>query len=193
MRQITPPPTAPAYESPMFQGGIPMKKIGDRNKEANAFPIQNAPTAPLAADLEQYMDPMPPAAPATTAPVSTPTDITNGESTDPLSFYQDGFDFNALFKLEPTPADVINGSTQAKAAQSIEIPSNGSLTNAPAAPVTQQAAKPATTGKATAAPATGKTAAPATATASGNSVGSFTNGTKPVEQQATVPTETPKP
>jgi hypothetical protein len=171
----------------MFQGGIPMKKIGDRNKEASAFPIEKTPIPAI--DLEKYMDPMPPA-----APVSTPSDITNGESVDPLSLNQAGFDFNALFQIEPNPVDFLKNA-QANGMQTIEVPANGAtFTVAPAPTAPQTAAKPATTGKATTAPTNGKTTAPTSTASTGNHVGSFTNGAKPAEQQqATVPTETPKP
>lgn len=193
MQKITPPATPPDYSRPVFQYGVPMKKLDHPNQQAAVFELQPTPGTPATDPLEQYMVPE---APAT----SGPSDITDGETVDPLSLNQPGFDFNALFKLEPAPFSVLQDAAQAKSSQSIVLPNNDT-TASPVAPAPgagqQAAAKPAAAGNA-AAPkgktaATGGTAT-AAAPASSNTVGSFTNNTKPAEpQQATVPTETPKP
>lgn len=184
MLKITPPSPTPAYKPPFGQGGIPMEKLEHPNQQAGVGNF--LPTAP-GGDLEQYLDPMmPPAAPS--------DELTDGEPAEPISSTAP-YDFNALFKLEPSPFPSIADKPVASKAGQFVLPNNPVAT--PVASGTQQAqSKPVEAAKAVEAASKG-TKAPATAaktTPASTGVGSFTNGEKPAEQQqATVPTETPKP
>ncbi|MBY0308822.1 MAG: hypothetical protein K2Q09_08780, partial [Phycisphaerales bacterium] len=182
MLQIAPPPTPPAYEPPMFQGGVPLTPLTDRNKQAGAFPVQPSPLTPSTDPLEQYMDPMP-----ATPPTSRPGELTNGETVDPLSMNQPGFDFNALFQLEQPPFDALQGA-QSVQGRSLGVSPAGTWTPvalAPVAPGSRQASVK---------PAAGKTTAPLAKAGTTDTASSSSDGAKPTQtQQATVPTDTPKP
>ncbi|HYD00963.1 MAG TPA: hypothetical protein VEB22_07020 [Phycisphaerales bacterium] len=189
MLKITPPVPAPEYKSPLFQGGVPMQRIERPNEQAGAQP------AGLGGDpLEQYMEPM--IQPAPEAPV-TPGELTNGEPMEPISS-NTPFDVNALFTLEPSlfPAfsPAPEATLQASAfAEPIVIPNlEIKIAPAPASPAQVAAgpadvkAEPAKDAKAPATIETAKATDSKPAPAAGE-----TKAAEP--QQATVPTETPKP
>ena len=196
LQKINPPVPAPAYEPPLFQGGIPMKSVGNGKAQSGAFKIAPAPTAPGGESLEQYMVPMDEAAPAL-----NPSEFSNGENAGPVSNALP-FDMDALFQIEPVPFTVNQGVQQTAKVDPIVVPHSVEavkIVPAPAQPEQVQAkAVEAPKAPATKAPSAAEIAAakglPSQSTAGTSAVGSYTGSTKPSEpQQATVPTETPKP
>jgi type IV pilus assembly protein PilQ len=186
MLKINPPSPTPGYKSPLFQGNVPMKHLDHPVQQAGVYEVQPARIGGESADpLEKYMDPVAPASPATPPVDTTPGELTNGESLEPLSSSLP-FDLNALFQFEPNPfvpPMSLTAPAQTAAAQPIVLPNKDATTTPAPAAVAQgktDVKAPAATGKTD----TAKAATPAPA----SGVGSFTN--KPVEpQQATVPTK----
>jgi hypothetical protein len=194
LQKINPPVPAPEYKSPMFQGGIPMKKVGPGGVQSNSFNVQ--PGTP-GVDIEQYMDPV-------VEPAPTSGEISNGEPAEPLSSKLP-FDIDALFSLEPSPFNASFGDTQTAKADPIVLPNQAETANAATAGGQAQQAQVKPIVPASQVPADVKAKLPSAAevaaakslpaqNATGSTVSSVTNNATPAEsQQATVPTETPKP
>lgn len=196
LQKINPPVPAPAYESPMFQGGIPMKKVGPGGVQSNSFNVQPSPGTP-GVDIEQFMVPEVEVAPAN-------DQLSNVEPTEPVSSKMP-FDIDALFSLEPSPFNASFGDTQTAKADPIVLPNQAETAKAATAGGQTQQAQVKPIVPAPQVPADVKAKLPSAAevaaaknlpaqNATGSTVTSVTGSDKPAEsQQATVPTETPKP